>query len=279
MVPDFVQDAIARVVPLSLLAGEEILKYYESEYKIQIKEDKSPLTEADLASQHIICRGLETIQGPAGRPLPVLGEESSSVDYQNRKDWEFFWLVDPLDGTKEFISRNGEFTTNIALIHNRKPVGGVIGIPIQRMIYFAVLGCGAYRLDASNCETTSLEGRSFEDLTGRSVALTGKCEREREYTIIGSRSHGTPEYQELVSELKAKYPNAQVISSGSALKFCRVAEGEADIYPRLGPTMEWDTGAGHALVNTVGKRAIVYGKNEELSYNKDNLLNPWFVVQ
>ena len=264
---------LALAIRASVQAGAAILRYYGSEVAVESKADSSPLTAADLAAHEVI---LETLQG--GSSLPVLSEESKEVPFSERSAWERFWLVDPLDGTKEFINQNGEFTVNIALVEAGRPVLGVVYVPALSRLYFGGEDIGAFLQEVAPENVGSIE-TELDNRILLSTKLSGAPANDSNYTIIGSRSHGSPEYESFVSELRTRHPNAQTISAGSSLKFCRVVEGAANIYPRLGRTMEWDTAAGHALVNAVGKKVCVFESDEELSYNKDDLGNPWFVVQ
>lgn len=231
------------------LAGAEILAVYASDFAVDRKDDRSPLTEADLRSHEVIERRLR------GRwpGLPVLSEESAGeFPYPARRDWEAFWLVDPLDGTKEFIKRNGQFTVNIALIEKGRPAAGLVYAPVSGEMYCAANGTGIAPVPAP------------------------PGDRLR---IVGSRSHHSPEMDAFVEEQKRRYADVEFIAMGSSLKICLVAEGKADIYPRFGPTMEWDTAAAHAVANAAGRRIVRYGSDEEITYNKPDLHNPWFVVR
>ena len=195
--------------------------------------------------------------------IPIISEENKMIEYADRKDWNYFWLVDPLDGTKEFIKKNGEFTVNIALVRNGKPVLGVVGIPAKNQMYYAVENKGAYKIDENGVETKLVVNEPKTD----------------EIALIGSRSHPSPEFDAYLKDMESKFATVNFVPAGSSLKFCLVAEGKADVYPRLGPTMEWDTAAGHALVLEAGARVKVYGQEMDLQYNKENLLNPFFIVE
>jgi 3'(2'), 5'-bisphosphate nucleotidase len=232
------------------LAGAEILVVYESDFAVERKDDRSPLTEADLRSHAVIERRLRA-RWPE---LPVLSEESAEeFPYEVRSGWTMFWLVDPLDGTKEFIQRNGQFTVNIALIENGRPVAGFVYAPAA--------------------------GRMFDATIGAGEPATAPAAPSDTLRIVGSRSHHSPEMDAFVEEQRRRYANVEFIPMGSSLKICLVAEGKADIYPRFGPTMEWDTAAAHAVANAAGRRVVRYGSDEELTYNKPDLHNPWFVVR
>ncbi|MCH6202057.1 3'(2'),5'-bisphosphate nucleotidase CysQ [Aquiflexum sp. LQ15W] len=234
-------------------AGERILGIYKSEdLGLTLKEDQSPLTLADQAAHDEIILHLEQ----AG--LPILSEEGSSIPYEIRKDWEYFWLVDPLDGTKEFVKRNGEFTVNIALIHQRTPVMGVVYAPVLDWMYWGCQDSGSWKQEGTE------ELIKMKALTDATIN-----------TIVASRSHMNSETTEFIS----KYPQARVVSMGSSLKFMLVAEDKAQLYPRFGPTMEWDTAAAHAIVNAMGGKVLTLDGLSPLTYNKENLLNPNFLVR
>jgi 3'(2'), 5'-bisphosphate nucleotidase len=248
---------LTQAVDAAREAGKAVMEVYASHFSVELKEDKSPLTLADKRSHEIIVQRLSRVKGG---PLPVLSEEGKVIPYGVRKGWEYFWLVDPLDGTKEFIKRNGEFTVNIALIRGHRPVLGVIFVPVTEALYFAYEGSGAYR-----------------EIQGRKVKLPEQQTRDR-FSVAGSRSHATEELAMFVEEMKRKYGEINFISAGSSLKFCLVAEGKADVYPRFGPTMEWDTAAGQAIAEQSGVSVVAMDTKRPLLYNKQSLLNPWFMV-
>jgi len=256
-------------------AGEAILEVYDSDFAVEQKDDKSPLTLADKRSHEIIENVLEQTVTANNSTVPILSEEGKEIPYDERIKWEYFWLVDPLDGTKEFIKRNGEFTVNIALIHKHKPVLGIIYIPVKDVFYFAAINFGAYKLENSSILTEDL---SIEELIDKSQKLPLNSNDKTTLTVIGSRSHTSEEFTEFVKQLNQKHENVEFISSGSSLKLCLVAEGKADVYPRFGPTMEWDTAAGQAIVEQAKGTVMEAETNEPLNYNKSNLLNPFFIV-
>jgi 3'(2'), 5'-bisphosphate nucleotidase len=261
------------LLPVAIYAairgGHKILDvYYSGNYNIQQKKDNSPITLADRLSHSIITSSLEKTN------LPVLSEEGKEIPYIERKKWDLFWLVDPLDGTKEFVSRNGEFTVNIALIHERKPLIGVIYVPDKKILYFGVENIGSYKVYSGALNKFPDNINGWLNL-GRKLPIMKKKEYLR---IVGSRSHMNTETKHFIEEIKKKYKKVELVSKGSSLKLCMVAEGLADLYPRLAPTMEWDTAAGHAIARFAGCSVMVYGKNRPLEYNKKNLLNPWFIV-
>ncbi len=256
-------------------AGEAILDVYGSDFAVEQKDDKSPLTLADKRSHEIIMDVLEQTITVNNSTVPVLSEEGKGIPYDERKEWEYFWLVDPLDGTKEFVKRNGEFTVNIALIQKHKPVLGIIYIPVKDVFYFASINFGTYKLENSENITDNL---SIEELLDKSQRLPLTSNNKSFLTVIGSRSHTSEEFSGFVKRLNEKYGNVEFLSSGSSLKLCLVAEGKADVYPRFGPTMEWDTAAGQAIVEQAEGRVMDIQTREPLRYNKESLLNPFFIV-
>ena len=248
-------------------AGHEIMRIYKSgEFGVELKADRSLLTLADKASHQIILE-LLTQSG-----LPVLSEEDQQSKYPLRKGWDCFWLVDPVDGTKEFVNRNGEFTVNIALMQNQTPVAGVIYVPVTQELYVGVQGEGAYKMETDKMDI------SFAEMKKQGLKLP-VAKDQSVYTVVGSRSFMNQETKNFIDTLRKDYPNIEVLSRGSSLKICMIAEGKADIYPRFGPTMEWDTAAGHAIVKAVGKNIYQLDTGTPLEYNKQNLLNPFFVVK
>ena len=188
-----------------------------------------------------------------------------------RKNWKYSWLVDPLDGTKEFVKRNGEFTVNIALIHHGTPIMGVIYVPVKEQLYFALEGMGAFKISIN----TVID--NLDDLVSDADKLPIEYNRNT-YVVVGSRSHMSPETEQFFEERKKEYGNVEVMAVGSSLKLCMVAEGKADAYPRYAPTMEWDTGAGHAIAKMAGFSVTQYNTEKEVIYNKEDLLNPWFLA-
>jgi len=250
---------IEALLILAIQAAEEgcreILKVYHSgDFKEEAKGDKSPLTLADKNAHHKIAAILE----PAG--LPLLSEEGKDVPFEERRTWNHFWMVDPLDGTKEFIKRNGEFTVNIALIDRNIPVLGVVAVPVTHEIYYSTAGQGAFL--RRNGIDHKLPGRTKVDL------------QQDGLRVVASRSHMNDETQQFINTLR----NPSLVSAGSSLKFMLMANGKADVYPRYAPTMEWDTAAAHAIVKETGYEVTEYGKGTPLVYNKENLLNPYFLV-
>jgi len=268
-------------------AGRAILDVYRQDFDISYKDDHSPLTLADQRSHNIIVSHLSDV---SGERLPILSEEGRSISYQQRRRWKYFWMADPLDGTKEFIKKNDEFTVNIAQIHQNRPILGVIYVPVKDVFYFAGDGLGAYRMDNSdilaignNRPVKNDSARVLETILARSIKLPDDNHRfekkDSQITIVGSRSHATKELEAFIENMRKKHEQVEFISAGSSLKLCLVAEGRADIYPRLGPTMEWDTAAGQVIVEQARGSVLNYEKDEPLRYNKKNLLNPWFVAR
>jgi 3'(2'), 5'-bisphosphate nucleotidase len=254
----------------SIEAGKAILEVYHTEFDVISKEDSSPLTQADLASHYVISNALEDTG------LPVLSEEGKDIPFIERSAWEKFWLVDPLDGTKEFVNRNGEFTVNIALIQQGYPIAGIIYIPVTDEAYIGIEGKGAYKF--SKAEELILNSGSIENIFEQGNRLPMDA-GNRPYTVVGSRSHMSAETEAYIEELRANHEELEFSSRGSSLKLCMVAEGKADIYPRFAPTMEWDTAAGQAIAECSGASVVQSLTMERVKYNKENLLNPWFIVK
>ncbi len=252
---------LSDIVAIAHQAGDAIMEIYQRDFSVVYKDDKSPLTEADTLSNEIICNALHALYPD----IPLLSEENKMVPYEERQGWEYYWCIDPIDGTKEFIKKNDEFTVNIALIHDDTPVLGVVYAPALGEMYKAKQGEGAYK-------------------NGHKLPLHVNHSPEKELKVVASKSHLSPETQSFIDNLTRHTENCTLTSKGSSLKLCMVAEGEADIYPRLAPTMEWDTAAADAIVREAGKMSYEFNPEdgsyeEKLIYNKENLLNPWFVVK
>jgi len=248
--------------------GDEIMKIYQLEdLGVEYKEDDSPLTLADKKCNDIIISYLENTE------FPIISEEIKQLDFSERKNWETCWIVDPLDGTKEFVKRNGEFTVNIALVKNGKPLLGVIYVPVTKELYFA---------DVSKKITLksilSKHKVDMDSLLDSSTEIKPTISNKKLVRVVGSRSHMSEATENFVESLKKDFDEVEIVSKGSSLKFCLVAEGKADVYPRFAPTMEWDTAAGQAICEAVGLKVISNETNKSLLYNKENLLNPWFLV-
>ena len=260
-------DHLITAIKASLEAGKVIMEVYYSVIEVEYKDDKSPLTQADKKANDIINSFLV----PTG--IPIISEENKQTNYSERKNWDTCWVVDPVDGTKEFIKRNGEFTVNIALVINGRPELGVIYVPAIRTIYFAeVSKKTAYKTELSS------HNAAIKDVLRWSIPLKPKTGKEKTIQVVGSRSHMCQETLDFVENLKGQGKEVEIVSKGSSLKFCLVAEGNADVYPRYAPTMEWDTAAGQAICNAVNIDVISKETNKPLLYNKENLLNPWFLV-
>ncbi|MBG9374979.1 3'(2'),5'-bisphosphate nucleotidase CysQ [Panacibacter sp. DH6] len=249
-------------------AGNEILEVYKQDFSVETKSDNSPLTIADKKSHEVIKAAL------ANTGYPLLSEEGKQLSYDERKGWETFWLVDPLDGTKEFIKKNGEFTVNIALVKNGSPILGVVYVPVTGILYYGAEGVGAFMVTVKEAVTES----NLEAVLSTGEALPGDA-KPAVYTVVASRSHNTPETEAFIEEKRKEFGEVDMVSSGSSIKLCLVAEGKANVYPRLAPTMEWDTAAGHGVAKYAGCSVYNYETKNEVVYNKENLLNPWFVVE
>ncbi|MBV1924753.1 MAG: 3'(2'),5'-bisphosphate nucleotidase CysQ [Flavobacteriaceae bacterium] len=253
-------------IEASLKAGEAIMKVYNSnDFEVEIKNDDSPLTRADKNANDVINSFIESTE------IPIISEENKQIDYSVRKTWKRCWIVDPVDGTKEFIKRNGEFTVNIALVEDGVPVMGVIYVPVSKTLYYATEGCSnSFKANLDSHDT------SIEDVLEMAAEIKAIPDGNKA-RIVGSRSHLNDETKAFISEIEQN-EEVEIVSKGSSLKFCLVAEGKADIYPRYAPTMEWDTAAGQAICMAAGVSVNKLPENTPLLYNKENLLNPWFLV-
>ena len=240
--------------------------YDHDDFEVDFKKDDSPLTKADIASHKIILKALTKTN------IPILSEEGRNIEYEERKVWNKLWIVDPIDGTKEFIKKNGEFTVNIALVEDQSPVLGVIYVPALKDLYFASKDLGSFI-----CKKVDLNS-SYNEIMRNSIKLPQE-NRSDKFTIVASKSHLSKETQDFIDEVRNQKGDIATISRGSSLKLCMVAEGQADCYPRFAPTMEWDTAAGHAICLYAGKKVIDNHTGEEMLYNRENLLNNWFIVQ
>lgn len=257
-----VELSLGSLVEIAKAAGDGIMSHYNDNGDLNIhhKSDDSPVTVADLTSHNVIVRALTKLTPN----IPIMSEEASDIDWSTRKSWSVYWLIDPLDGTKEFINKNGEFTVNIALISGGKPIAGVVYAPVLAKCYFGAVSLGAWL--EIECENQS----------SQVVALNAKASSHRETPIlVGSRSHPSPDLAEYLDT----FGRYQMLSVGSSLKFCMLAEGLADVYPRLGPTSEWDTAAAQAVLESAGGKVLCYQSDVPLSYNqKPSLLNPYFIA-
>jgi len=246
---------------------------------VDYKEDRSPLTLADTRSHEIIADHLKHTD------VPVLSEEGKTIPAAERRRWQRLWVVDPLDGTKEFIKHLGEFTINIALVENERPTLGAIFVPVKYVLYFGRIEDGSYRLDdgqalaeLARADAAGDARGAIERLKARSTRLPVDLGAHTPFVIVGSRSHATPELHAYVDQKRRELGAVTFVSAGSSLKYCLVAEGRADVYPRLGPTMEWDTAAGQVIAEAAGATLIRHDTGGPMTYNKENLLNPWHVV-
>jgi len=264
------KDLLLIAITAAIKAGKEIKTIYnQDDFDVKLKSDNSPLTIADKTAHEVIIKELEQTN------IPILSEEGKDIPFEQRSKWEKYWLVDPLDGTKEFIKRNGEFTVNIALINNKVPVAGVIYVPVTKDLYFSEDSLGAFKSINVDLDT---DISNIDNLIQTSFKLPF-IEDNEVYTVVGSRSHMNEETEEFISKLKSEHGEIDFMSKGSSLKICMVAEGIANIYPRFAPTMEWDTAAGHAIALGAGCRVTKSDESSPVVYNKENLLNPWFIVK
>ena len=281
--------SLSHVIDIAITAGERILEIYNTDdFQIELKKDESPLTRADKASHQIIITSLQK----AYPHIPVISEEGTHLSYSERRKWEYVWLVDPLDGTKEFINRNGEFSVNIGLVKNQKPILGVIYVPVIDTLYFAKQGLGSFKIE--HCRDQSVICKTDDDWVEQALRIplrhtyyatedsaqtqfdprTGSA---RSLKVVVSRSHFSVQTEQFLNTLKHDFDSIQLIKSGSSLKMCLFAEGIADIYPRLSQSMEWDTAAGEAIVENAG--AFVRSTDGiDMKYNKQNLENPHHIV-
>jgi len=250
-------------------AGKAILDIYQNgDFQVELKADNSPLTLADRTSHRIISESL------LQTGLPILSEEGKEIPYEIRKNWDLFWMVDPLDGTKEFINRNGEFTVNIALINNQLPIAGIIYAPVLDLLYVGFAGKGSFRIVHASKQPSRIDIEHPPQHTEK-LPFLRPCPK---FTAVASRSHSNENTQSFLEALQREHGEIEIKSGGSSLKFCLIAEGSADVYPRFGPTYEWDTAAGQAIVEAAGGRVYEAGTGKGLKYNKERLLNPEFVV-
>ena len=251
-----IKELIEGLIPVSKKAGEAILGYYMSEDRgIQQKEDDSPITKADLASNTIICDALHSMSPE----IPIVSEENENIPYEIRSKWEYCWVVDPLDGTKEFINRNGEFTTNIGLVHNQRVIAGIVYAPVLDELFYAVKGLGAFKV---------VNGRH------KKIHAAPYSAKDKRLKLVCSRSHLNDATKQYVEQ----FDQPELVTKGSSLKFLIIAEGNAHAYPRLAPTMEWDTCAAQIILEEAGGQVVKHTDNQPLMYNKENLLNPFFIA-
>lgn len=261
---------LSTAITAALKAGENILKIYRdpaADYGTEYKADRSPLTLADRKAHKVIASALKN------SAYPLLSEEGEIPPYEKRKEWKTFWIADPLDGTKEFLRRNGEFTVNIALIRENRPEIGVIYVPVKRELYYGSVTRGAYK-----AFLPATESFTMEDIASRALHLP-TVSVNTPYTVVASRTHRNADTERYIGQLRREHGQIKEINVGSSLKICLIAEGSADIYPRFSPTMEWDTAAGHALVRAVGKNIYQTDGLTPLTYNKEDLHNPGFIAK
>lgn len=258
-------------IQASIEAGEQILKIYETDFSVEIKNDSTPVTKADKAASDHIIKKLAVSQ------IKVLSEEDIHFTYEERKNWNRIWIVDPLDGTKEFVKRNGEFTVNIALVENNKPVIGVIYSPVSRNLYFSSLGFGSYKVSGHEVLSQLNHLLSIDLLLSKAKKLPLQ-DQPKNYTIVASRSHLSKEVSERIKQAKLTNSGVDIINTGSSIKFCWIAEGLAHEYPRYGTTMEWDTAAGQCIIEQTGGKVIDLETGEAMIYNRKNLRNNNFIA-
>ena len=260
------EEFLELIINAALDAGKAILKVYNREdFNVRLKEDKSPLTDADINSHNVIMKVLKQTG------IPVLSEEGADIPYRKRKDWRRLWIVDPLDGTKEFVKRGGDFTVNIALVENNFPRMGVVFAPWLGLLYYGSSE-GAFFRKMEN----GWESKENPALTEKDEKLPSRLPEK--FTVVASKSHFSEETKHFIEEIRKKEGNVELSSIGSSLKMCLVAAGKAHLYPRLGPTMEWDTAAGQAVVEAAGGVLIDLNTKERMRYNRQKLLNNYFLV-
>lgn len=275
-----------KLIDCIISAGHAVMKVYGTDFGVETKQDKTPITEADRAADSIIRRCLENLPVPTGRGkeavLPLLSEEGKEIPIETRSRWEAYWLVDPLDGTKEFVSRNGEFTINIALIEKKQgkqlsgpeflPTAGFVYLPVLQTLYWGIDGTGSFRLQLPE------EGRGPLEEAVR-LPVPRESGFKRKLRIVASRSHLDPKTKGFIDTIGAgESKNLELVQAGSSLKLCRIAEGSADLYPRFGPTMEWDIAAGHGVCRAAGYTVFDLERGSELQYNKPVLKNGHFLA-
>lgn len=268
------ESLLYKAIIAAVAAGKEILEVYETNFNVEYKEDNTPLTLADQRAS------LKIIELLADTDIPVLSEEGEHFTYEKRKPLEYIWIVDPLDGTKEFVKRNGEFTVNISLVHNGQPIIGVIYTPVFKDIYFAAKGLGSFKIGRH--EFIGLIDNLNSLSLSRLILLAKKLPHgtyPEVYTVVASRSHMSSDTYSYIEQLKHTHGDVNVVNTGSSIKMCWVAEGLANEYPRFGPTMEWDTAAGQAILENAGCELVVFETKKPMQYNRPQLLNLWFVAR
>ncbi|RPH29675.1 MAG: 3'(2'),5'-bisphosphate nucleotidase [Bacteroidales bacterium] len=265
------RNLLSTAINAAVRAGKLILNVYNSdEFQVNLKSDRTPLTLADRQAHTEILNSLTKTR------IPTLSEEGRDIQFEERKNWECFWLVDPLDGTKEFIKRNGEFTVNIALIVHGSPIMGVVYVPVLKDLYFGLKGDGSFKI--GSIEPSLEPTYRYDQLTKSAIKLPVTTKRDK-FVVLSSRSHMNAETEEYIANLEKKYGEITHKSQGSSLKLCMIAEGSADIYPRFTPTMEWDTAAGQVIVEEAGCHIVAADTKQRITYNKEDIHNPWFIVK
>ena len=265
------EELLEIAIHASLKAAEKIMEVYETPFHVKYKEDKSPVTQADLKASLIISEALLQTK------IPVISEEENIPDFETRKNYSRLWLVDPLDGTKEFVKKNGEFSVNIGLIENNFPLLGVVYMPVLKEIYFAAPSIGAYKISHEIFAQHHVKNCTLKELV--SLAKKLPTQKPHQYTIVASRSHLRKDTFAHLQKMKLEKGETAIVYSGSSVKMCWVAEGRANEYPRFGRTMEWDTAAGQSIVECAGGTFLNLGNKQRLNYNKENLENPEFIAK
>ncbi|MBA3664364.1 MAG: 3'(2'),5'-bisphosphate nucleotidase CysQ [Bacteroidetes bacterium] len=267
------QEPLKLAITAALRAGKEILEIYDTDFTVEIKSDDTPVTAADKAASNSIIKDLSVTA------IPVLSEEDEHFTFEKRKDWKHLWIIDPLDGTKEFVKRNGEFTVNIALVEDHEPIIGVIYSPVFRHLYFAAKGLGSFKVNAHDViSLLNSKGMNDPDSFIKQAAKLPLSKLPEAYTIVASRSHLSKEVNERISKAKLSHKECNITNTGSSIKFCWVAEGLAHEYPRFGTTMEWDTAAGQCIIQEAGGEVIDFATGLSMKYNRENLKNNNFVA-
>ncbi len=270
------ENEVQALLDLIRRAGEEILKIYfrqQADWKVSLKEDQTPITEADRLANAIINEGLKKLYPD----IPIISEENSEIPYDLRRKYEYCWLLDPLDGTKEFLKQNGEFTVNLALIQGGEPVAGFISVPVKGLFYFAVKSQGAFKIEIGEQREADRSERQIKPIKqGNKLQLRAAqfSMDDAGLTVLASRSHFDSETRKFIESLN----EPRLESRGSSLKFMMLAEGRGHLYPRLGRTMEWDTAAGQAILEEAGGQVVEFSSRQPLRYNKESLVNPPFLA-
>lgn len=267
------QRSLAVALRASLIAGDAVMRVYSTDFEVNLKSDQSPITEADRQSHGILLAELN-------KAIPVLSEEGSKIAYEERKNWETYWLIDPLDGTKEFVKRNGEFTINVAFVEQCRPIAGIVYVPAKEILYFGARGFGSYRISGAAVDKIKESADVLKSALVPAVPLpfARNPESPEKIKVVQSVSHVSEKEEDLIARLRAKFGSIDTASAGSSLKFCLVAEGSADLYPRFGPTMEWDTAAGQCIAESSGCEVLDLVDVSPVRYNKPVLRNGAFMV-